>query len=104
MRASVGQPLDLAIWVADAMAPNTRGPAQLNVTWVKYQGPVVGAVTITPATQRVAGTGLDARATATFSQPGQYLLRVRVDNWTVGDSDGQRLCCWTNGYVPVTVQ
>ncbi|MGD8281966.1 MAG: hypothetical protein PVF69_12475, partial [Gemmatimonadota bacterium] len=40
---------------------------------------------------------------AAFDTPGEYRIRVRVDNWTAGDSQAGNACCWSNGYVNVTV-
>ena len=48
------------------------------------------------------GTG-EATATVVFSEPGEYVLRARVDNWDANDSTGGDQCCWTNAYVRVTV-
>jgi hypothetical protein len=50
----------------------------------------------------IAGEGT-ARVIATFSAPGDYLMRVRVDNFTAADSSDGDQCCWTNGYVRVHV-
>ena len=44
-----------------------------------------------------------ARVIATFSEPGQYLMLARVDNWSATDSSSGSQCCWTNGYVRVSV-
>ena len=44
------------------------------------------------------------RVVATFSEPGEYMLRARVDNWRAPDSSNPDNCCWTNGYVRVTVR
>jgi hypothetical protein len=44
-----------------------------------------------------------ATTTAIFTEPGEYVLRARVDNWGANDSSGGDQCCWTNAYVPVTV-
>ena len=44
-----------------------------------------------------------ARVIATFSEPGQYLMLARVDNWSATDSSSGSQCCWTNGYVRVNV-
>lgn len=44
-----------------------------------------------------------ARVMATFSEPGEYVLRVQVDNFRAPDSSSGDQCCWTNGYVRVTV-
>ncbi len=40
---------------------------------------------------------------ATFSEPGEYLMRARVDNFNSADSSGGDQCCWTNAYIRVTV-
>ena len=40
----------------------------------------------------------------TFSEPGEYILRAQVDNWAATDSGSGDQCCWTNGYVRVTVR
>ena len=39
-----------------------------------------------------------AQVYATFTQPGQYLLRIQVDNWAAPDSMEADQCCWTNVY------
>ena len=46
------------------------------------------------------GTG---RVIVTFSVPGEYLMLAQVDNWAAPDSGSGDQCCWTNGYVRVTV-
>ena len=44
-----------------------------------------------------------AATSVTFAQPGEYVLRVKADNFgRVGTSPGNQ-CCWTNGYMKVTV-
>jgi hypothetical protein len=45
-----------------------------------------------------------ARVVATFSEPGEYILHAQVDNWGATDSSSGNQCCWTNGYVRVTVR
>ena len=44
-----------------------------------------------------------ASVIATFSVPGEYLMLTQVDNWAAPDSGSGDQCCWTNGYVRVTV-
>ena len=45
-------------------------------------------------------SGSQATTTATFSEPGDYIVRVTaVDAYGAGGSQ----CCWSNGFVPVTV-
>ena len=46
------------------------------------------------------GTG---RVIATFSEPGEYLMLAQVANFSAPDSGSGDQCCWTNGYVRVTV-
>jgi hypothetical protein len=50
-----------------------------------------------------AGQGT-ARVMATFSAPGEYMINAQADNWRVPDSSSGDQCCWTNGYIRVTVR
>ena len=43
------------------------------------------------------------RFTATFDTPGEYVIRVKVDSFGLIDSAPGHQCCWTNGYVRVSV-
>ena len=45
-----------------------------------------------------------ARVIVTFPAPGEYFMLARVDNWSAPDSSSGDQCCWTNGYVRVTVR
>ena len=40
---------------------------------------------------------------ATLSAPGDYIIRLRVDNFEADDSQFDNQCCCSNAYVPVTV-
>ncbi len=104
-QAKVGVPLDLDAWVArDAEAGIDERP--INIKWFKHQGP--GEVEFSERTAVVEpdawaqedGTGAKVTAAATFSAPGDYLLRVLAFN-VIREFEFQ--CCWTNGFVPVTV-
>ena len=44
-----------------------------------------------------------ANFTVTFDEPGRNLLRVFVDNHSAVDSSQGNQCCWTNGFVEVSV-
>jgi hypothetical protein len=50
-----------------------------------------------------SGAGV-VRVLATFSAPGDYMLNAQVDNWRTPDSGSSDQCCWTNGFVRVTVR
>lgn len=87
----VGEPLALPIWV-EHPAPRSW------VSWTQHQGP--GHVEFAEAQMYVAQAEGMGTTTATFSDPGEYLLRVQSIYST---ADFEYHCCWTNGYVPVTV-
>jgi hypothetical protein len=72
------------------------------VSWSVFRGP--GAVkfdSARPAIDREQGG--KATTNATFSQPGEYILRVQGNDST-GDGGGGFQCCWTNAHVKVNVK
>ena len=99
LAATVGAPLEIRVWAADR---GERAPIPVNMTWFKHQGP--GDVTFEPGNAKTAPGGGEATTTARFSAPGDYLLRVRVDNFGITDSAPGQQCCWANGYVKVRVR
>lgn len=115
MTATVSQPLSLTAWVADDAkrvpgAPvNKQSP--VTVTWSKFRGP--GNVTLSnprsgaektdfPSPPNAAFTG-KATTTATFSEPGEYMLRIAGNDWS-GEGGGGFQCCWTTARIKVSVQ
>ena len=106
LRAIVGSAMDLTVWATDdghsaalATGTSTTG-APVTLTWFKHQGP--GEVTFTPPVSRLTPTGGKASVSVKFSKPGDYILRVRANDSAVG-SAGHAQCCWTNGFVKITV-
>jgi len=106
---SVSRPLALDVWITDDGLPPMPGgrgakpisptatarPQGLSVSWSVYRGP--GAVSFgNPAPALEEGK---AHTTATFSKPGEYVLRVLAS-----DSRSGTMCCWTNGYLKVAVE
>lgn len=108
--------------------PRFREPIALWVNWSVHQGPAAVEFTRHESTvvpepdnedaARVAGRTLrearpqdvtlpegsgTANIYATFAEPGDYLLRIQVDNWSAPDSSEADQCCWTNVYQRVTV-
>ena len=72
------------------------------MVWFKHQGP--GEVEFNPANGDMTDELLGMGSTqATFSAPGDYMVRVRDVNFDAPDSGLGEMCCWTNGFVPVTV-
>lgn len=100
--AGPGTPTPMVVYATDdgvkkAESARNRGPA-LGVAWTKFRGP--GTVTFAPDAPKLEGG--KATATATFSAPGQYVLRVHA--WDdSGRYAGGFQCCWTNGFVKVDV-
>ena len=106
-KASVGHPLDLTVWARDD--GNTSGSVRnageeaepVTLTWFKHQGP--GDVTFGEAEIEVESAGGEGVTTAMFSAPGDYILRVRANDASGVAGAGHAQCCWTNGFVTVTV-
>ena len=107
LTVSVGNPLTLTVWAKD----DGRGSgsvrvaggqaAQVTLTWFKHQGP--GDVTFSEPTAQVDIAGGTATTIATFSEPGEYVVRVRANDASGVSGAGHAQCCWTNGFVKVTV-
>jgi len=74
----------------------------MNVTWIKHSGPAAPVVFSTPE-EAVADPQGRATTTATFSEPGEYVIRARGDAHGNVDSSDADQCCWTNGYWKVLV-
>jgi hypothetical protein len=108
LTASVGKPLTITVWARDdgksagSVSGDRRAAVPVTLTWFKHQGP--GAVSFSPPTARVPVAGGSATTSVTFSQPGAYLLRVRANDASGVATAGHAQCCWTNGFVRVTVQ
>ncbi|MQA91361.1 MAG: hypothetical protein GEU90_14215 [Gemmatimonas sp.] len=132
--ARVGEPLTLEVWTSDPSQrdpDDTRfeEAKSLRVVWSPHQSPPEGDITFSrhesspepeeeeapdeegpprppPGPEEVMvpeGAGV-ARVYATFSAPGEYLVRAQVDNWRAPDSSSGDQCCWSNAYQRVNVE
>jgi hypothetical protein len=119
LTATVSAPLPLAVWVTDkpakfsanvtrppaASGGNARGRAarpDLALSWSLHRGPAdVAFANSKPAIDKAAD-GKTA-TTATFTAPGDYILRVQANDVS-GEGGGGFQCCWTNAHVKVTVK
>jgi hypothetical protein len=105
LTAFVGQPLTLTIWATDdgrtagSVAGGGRGNAPVSCL-VQASGPQRHVLDTSP--RPAAGDGM-AMTTATFTQPGTYILRVRANDSGVAGA-GHAQCCWTNGFLRVIVK
>jgi hypothetical protein len=115
LEATMANPVTLNVWAADD-AKTFQGGKPLDtppvtLTWSKFRGP--GAVKFTnnkPAVEKAEGKWKPtpvfsgkATTTATFSEPGEYVLHVVANDWS-GDGGGGFQCCWTNAQVKVSVK
>jgi hypothetical protein len=105
LTATVGQPTPLTFWVSDDQhaepGDKPRAGRPVSVFLSKFRGP--GDVTfdeVRPQPDMAAGGKVSA--SAAFSAPGEYIVRIQVNDST-GDGGGGFQCCWTNGHVKVTV-
>lgn len=115
LSGTVSNPVLVNIWVADDAsvvpgATRPRTPA-VTLTLTKFRGP--GDVTFAngrPAieTAQVRGAANPvfagkASTTATFSEPGEYVLNVLANDWS-GDGGRGFQCCWSNAQMKVSIK
>ena len=106
MSAAVGQPLTLSAIATDGAAndpdlnPIQLKQAPISTFWSKHRGP--GDVTFSNVRPPVEKGG-KVTTTATFSQPGEYIIRAQVNDRS-GDGGGGFQCCWTNVHIKVNVK
>lgn len=107
LTATVGVPLELAVWTSDKKpldnleAASRRPRPALILRWHVSRGP--GAVEFSAPVQEFADSSdQNPTTTATFAEAGDYLLRAEaIDETGVGGSGFQ--CCWTSALVAVRV-
>jgi hypothetical protein len=112
--ATSGKPAPLEVWVADdaRVTPGATRPKTPPVTlkWSLFRGPSpVVFENPTPPVEPAEfaapqGTSFHGRAatTATFNEPGDYVLRAVANDWS-GDGGRGFQCCWTNAQLRVSV-
>jgi len=112
----VGEPVTISAWLTDdgheetptgggaaaappggAQAPPRR--PRISAILTKYRGP--GDVTFADNTPAVEKDKIST--TATFSMPGEYVIRIE-GNDTSGVGGGGFQCCWSTVYVKVNVK
>jgi hypothetical protein len=76
------------------------GIPAVSLGWSVFRGP--GPVVFENAKPRVDPADSRASTTATFSVPGDYILRLQAND-SSGDGGGGFQCCWTNALVGVSV-
>ena len=114
--ATVGTPLSLSAWIADdeKQAPGARRPPApaAAVSWSRFRGPAeVTFSNARPSVEKAdnpnapSGTLFQgkAMATATFKEPGDYVLRLQINDWS-GDGGRGFQCCWSTALMKVSVK
>jgi|TARA_B100001093_G_scaffold514833_1_gene589792 hypothetical protein len=128
----VGSRVELVVNVDDPSNRDTADPRfaealSVGVVFNKYQGPgnvVFSRHETIPApvnpyepddfrfrfyrepganTVEVKGGSGSAPVYATFSEPGDYILHIKANNFQAPDSSDGDQCCWTNVYRNITV-
>lgn len=120
LTTAVAEPLTLTAWVTDKPAkiivnvPRPPGGGgggrgrggerrpELALTWTLHRGPA--NVTFDKEKPEIdkAADG-KTTTTATFTAPGDYILRAQANDVS-GDGGGGFQCCWSNAHVRVTVK
>jgi hypothetical protein len=123
LTGTVGNPVNLTVWVADdaKVPPGVaaggggggrfgRPSTPATITWNMFRGP--GKVTFEAAKPKVEKAEFKApppavftgkaTTTATFSDPGEYILEV-VGNDISGEGGRGFQCCWTTVQVKVSI-
>jgi hypothetical protein len=99
---TVGQPVAIMIAATDVKERGKEGGATVaNLSFHKYRGP--GDVKFEKVRIPVTKAGEMVTANATFSAPGEYMLRVQANDES-GEGGGGFQCCWTNTYLKVSVK
>lgn len=97
--------MPLAVWATDDGVARRPGqtaddpPPLVRLSLHPHQGP--GEVTFADPEIEIAEDDPErVETTATFSEPGEYVLRVFANDRSGG---GGSQCCWTNAFVRVNV-
>ncbi len=107
LTTTVAAPLSIVVWARDdgrasgSVGTAGKSAAPVTLTWFKHQGP--GKVTFSPPSSKVDAAGGQATTSASFSEAGDYIVRVRANDASGVANAGHAQCCWTNGFVRITV-
>ena len=116
LTAVAGTPLAIPLWVSDDanLIPGAAKPVipAVSVNVSKFRGP--GTVVFGNARPAVVPSPLSAapprgnfqgksETTATFSEPGDYILKITANDWS-GEGGRGFQCCWSNAQLKVSVK
>ncbi len=104
LSGTVGQPVTIEGTAFDGaendpeLSPVQLKQPPLSIVLTKFRGP--GTITFAEVRPRLEKGRFST--TATFSAPGDYIVRVQANDRS-GDGGGGFQCCWTNTHVKVTI-
>jgi hypothetical protein len=114
LTTTVSNPVTIPLWLADDAKSTVavRLPGlPVTIAWSKFRGP--GEVTFSndrPLVEKAVFKAPDstvfsgiATTKASFSERGEYILRVVANDYT-GDGGRGFQCCWSNAQVKITVK
>ena len=104
LAATVAEPLALTLWATDdaVVDPDRKaGESPVTISWSQFRGP--GRVAFSEPKPKIDKADGRASTTATFSAPGDYVLRAQANDVS-GEGGGGFQCCWTNAHVKVVVK
>ena len=93
----------VSVWVTDdevRRPGRVQQQAAILLRWFVHRG--TGCVKFSEVEPKVDRTG-KSMTMVTFQEPGDHVLRVRVNDYSGNVRGGHSQCCWTNGYVKVSV-
>lgn len=102
-----GEPVRIRVWASDdGLASGSvgglgRSGVPVTLTWFKHAGP--GTATFSPPAAEIPVEGGWMETDAVFDAPGSYVLRVRANDVSGVRGAGHAQCCWSNGFVRVTI-
>ena len=84
------------------VAPPAPVSSPPSLKWSLFRGPA--AVKFDPFNPKVdKDNGSKSSAVATFTSPGEYILRLQATD-SSGEGGGGFQCCWTTAHVKVNVK
>jgi hypothetical protein len=98
---TTAQPVTITVFAEDVKEADSKSVNIATISFHKHRGP--GDVKFDSVRVPVRKAGEPATVSATFSAPGEYLLRVQANDES-GEGGGGFQCCWTNTYVKVIIK
>jgi hypothetical protein len=109
LQAKPRTPTPISVWARDDgdMASSARSSGRravpVTLTWLMHSGPGEVTFDLDEESARIPVTGGMMTAVATFTEPGEYIVRVRANDASGVSGAGHSQCCWSNAFFRVSV-